>query len=175
MLVFDLQWLSLHWKILITWLSQFILLSVKLKKGCPISSHSLWLFSYLIETILIPVCDHLRDVLWEDMFKLSASAAASEFCEWVRTGNDVYIPDFKYQVKTHSSPWFSAAWVSATVRNHFFCLHQQNKSSEFKTKFRQACNRFKRVLEDARLVYANKTIRVHYFPETWLSALLANC
>ena len=25
--------------------------------------------------------DHLRDVLWEDIFKLSASAAASEFCE----------------------------------------------------------------------------------------------
>ena len=25
--------------------------------------------------------DHLKDVLWEDIFKLSASAAASEFCE----------------------------------------------------------------------------------------------
>ena len=27
--------------------------------------------------------DHLGDVPWEDIFKLSASAAASEFCEWV--------------------------------------------------------------------------------------------
>ena len=27
--------------------------------------------------------DYLRDVLWEDIFKLSASAAASEFCDWV--------------------------------------------------------------------------------------------
>ena len=27
--------------------------------------------------------DHLRDFPWEDIFKLSASAAASEFCEWV--------------------------------------------------------------------------------------------
>ena len=27
--------------------------------------------------------DHLRDVPWEDIFKLVASAAASEFCEWV--------------------------------------------------------------------------------------------
>ena len=26
--------------------------------------------------------DHLRDVRWEDIFKLSASAAASGFCEW---------------------------------------------------------------------------------------------
>ena len=27
------------------------------------------------------LCDHLRDVPWEDIFKISASAAASEFCE----------------------------------------------------------------------------------------------
>ena len=26
--------------------------------------------------------DHLRDVPWEDIFKLGASAAASEFCDW---------------------------------------------------------------------------------------------
>ena len=52
--------------------------------------------------------DHSRDVPWEDIFKLSASAAASEFCEWVQVGIDVYIPHQKYQVKPHSSPWFSA-------------------------------------------------------------------
>ena len=51
--------------------------------------------------------DHLRDVPWEGIFKLSASAAASEFCEWVKVGIDVYIPHRKYQVKPHSSPWFS--------------------------------------------------------------------
>ena len=45
--------------------------------------------------------DHLRDVPWEDIFKLSASAAASEFCEWVQVGIDVYIPRRKYQVKPH--------------------------------------------------------------------------
>ena len=27
--------------------------------------------------------DHLRDVPWEHIFKLSASTAACEFCEWV--------------------------------------------------------------------------------------------
>ena len=48
--------------------------------------------------------DHLRDVPWEDIFKLGASAAASEFCEWVQVGIDVYIPHRKYQVKPHSSP-----------------------------------------------------------------------
>ena len=34
--------------------------------------------------------DHLRDVPWEDIFKLSASAAATEFCDWVQVGIDVW-------------------------------------------------------------------------------------
>ena len=102
--------------------------------------------------------DHLRDVPWEDIFKLSASAAASEFCEWVQVGIDVYIPHRKYQVKPHSSPCFSAACAAAIVhRNHFFRLYQQNKSSESKVKFRQASNRCKRVLKAAKLSYATKT------------------
>ena len=110
--------------------------------------------------------DHLRDVPWEDIFKLGASAAASKFCEWVQVGIDVYIPHCKYQVKPHSSPWFSAACAAAIVhRNHFFCLYQQNKSSESKDKFRHASNRCKRVLEAAKLVYADKA-RVYHFPET---------
>ena len=29
-------------------------------------------------------CDHLRDSPWADIFKLSASAAASDFCEGFR-------------------------------------------------------------------------------------------
>ena len=59
--------------------------------------------------------DHFRDVPWEDIFKLGASAAASEFCEWVQVGIDVYIPHRKYQVKPHSSPWFSAVCAAAIV------------------------------------------------------------
>ena len=39
---------------------------------------------------------HFRDVPWDDIFKLSASAAASEFCEWVQVGINVYIPHRKY-------------------------------------------------------------------------------
>ena len=35
------------------------------------------------------------------IFKLSACAAASQFCEWVQVGIDVYIPHRKYQVKPH--------------------------------------------------------------------------
>ena len=50
------------------------------------------------------LCDHLRDLLWDDVFKLSASAGAREFCEWVQVGTDAYIPHCKYQVKPHASP-----------------------------------------------------------------------
>ena len=117
----------------------------------------------------------MRDVPWENIFKLGASGAASKFGEWVGVGTDVYIPHRKYQVKSLSSPWFSASCTAAIVhRNHFFCLYQKDKSSDSKVKFRQASNHCKRVLEAAKLAYANKT-RVHHFPETWLSGLLVNC
>ena len=75
----------------------------------------------------------------------------------VQVGIDVYIPHRKYQVKLHSSPWFSAACAAAIVhRNHFFRLYQQSKS-ESKVKLRQASNCCERVLEAAKLAYATKT------------------
>ena len=100
----------------------------------------------------------MRDVLREDIFELSASAAASEFCEWVQVGIDIY-SHRKYQIKPHSSPWFSAACAAAIVhRNHFFHLHQRNKSFESRVKFRQATiNRCKSVLEAAKRAHVNKT------------------
>ena len=63
------------------------------------------------------LCDLLRDVPWEDVSKLKwiASAPASEFCEWVQVRIDVYISHLKYQVKPHSSRWFSAACAAAIV------------------------------------------------------------
>ena len=78
--------LSLHW------------LSNKLKIGCPVSSRG---FNYS-RADWGGLCDHLRDIPWENNFKLSAFAAASEFCEWVQVGIDVYIPYRKYQVKPDS-------------------------------------------------------------------------
>ena len=71
--------------------------------------------------------DYLRDTPCEDIFKLSASAAASEFCELIQVGIDVYIPHRWYQVKPHSSPWCLAACDAAIIhRNYFFHLYQQN-------------------------------------------------
>ena len=60
--------------------------------------------------------DHLRDDPLEDIFKLGASAAAGEFCQWGQIEIDLYIyiyiyiyiytyiPYRKYQVRPHSSP-----------------------------------------------------------------------
>ena len=65
-------------------------------------SNSKWdsLFHHIVSDYSFPdwdgLCDHLIDVPWEDIFKLSASAAASEFCEWVQVGIDGYIPHRKY-------------------------------------------------------------------------------
>ena len=75
------------------------------------------------------LCDNLKDVLWEDIFELSASAA-SEFCELVQFGIDVYISHHKYQVKRHLSPWFSAACAAAIAhRNYFFIVVYNNRKT----------------------------------------------
>ena len=66
------------------------------------------------------LCDHLRDVPWEDIF-----------CESVQVGIDVYIPHCKYQVKPHSSACFSAAYAVVIVhRNHFFDGSGEKSSSK---------------------------------------------
>ena len=64
------------------------------------------------------------------------------FCDWFQVGINVYIPHRKYQVKPHSSLWFSAACVASIVhRNHCFRLYQLDTSSDSKVKLRQASNR----------------------------------
>ena len=64
---------------------------------------------------------HLRDAPQEEIFKLSVSATATEFCEWVQGGIDVYILYYKYQVKPHSSPRFSTTCAATIVhKNRFF-------------------------------------------------------
>ena len=80
----------------------------------------------------------MRDVTWEDIFKLSASTAR-EFCEWVQVGIDAPIP---HRIDVHIA---------------LFCLYQKGKSSESKVKFRKASNCCKRFLEATKLAYANKT------------------
>ena len=72
---FVLQWLSHHWEILIMLLSQFPLTfqeqDAQFHRIAYDHSCADW----------DGLCDHLRDLPWEDIFKVSASAAASEFRE----------------------------------------------------------------------------------------------
>ena len=154
MVVFVLQWLSFHWETLIILLSVSIDFQSKSQQDVPFY-HAAYEYSRVDWDSLH---DHLRDVPWEDIFKLGASAAASEFCERLQVRIDVYIPHCMYQVKPNSSPWFSASCAATIVhRNRFFCLYQNNKPSESKVKFRQARKRCKRVLEAVKFAYANKT------------------
>ena len=117
MLVFVLQWLRLHWELLII----FVSVSIDFPSNSQRDAQFYWIaYDYSCADWNI-LCDHLRDVSWEDIFKLTASAAFSEFC--FQVGIDVYILHRKYQVKPHSSPWFSTACAAAIVhRNHFFHL-----------------------------------------------------
>ena len=76
---------------------------------------------------------HLKDVRWENICKLAASVLASELCEWVQIGFDVYSSCCKYQVEPHSLPWFSAVFAAAMAhRSYFIRLWQHDKS--FMTK-----------------------------------------
>ena len=95
----------------------------KLQKGAPFHYTA---FDYS-GTDLYGSCDYLRNVPGEDISKLGASAAATEFCEWVLVVVAVYIPFHKYHAKPYSSPWFSAALAAVIAhRNHFFHLYQQS-------------------------------------------------
>ena len=72
----------------------------------------------------------MRDAPWDDIFKLGASPAASDFCELAQLVL-IYIPHRKYQIKPHLSPWFSSACSAAIVhRNHILHLYQMDKSPD---------------------------------------------
>ena len=72
--------------------------------------------------------DHLRDVPWHDIFKHGATYAAKEITEWVEISIDCYIPHRKFQLKPHSSPWFTPSCATAIAHpNHYF--HQYNRNA----------------------------------------------
>ena len=99
--------------VLLFWISFFLLMLVYVQNGFPLSRN----FDHVVVSVAIdfPVNSkqgvlfhrivygyshanwdglrgYLRDVLWQDIFKLSASAAASEFCKWVQVGINLYTP-----------------------------------------------------------------------------------
>ena len=77
---------SLHWKILIM-----------LSSGFPSNSTEDAPF-HCITFDSDSLYDHLRDISWENVFKLVSSAVIVDFCGWVLVGIDVYVHR-KYQAK----------------------------------------------------------------------------
>ena len=69
--------------------------------------------------------DYLRDLPWEATFKLSASAAASEFCEWVQVGIDVSSIIVPGQTSLISMAFSCLCCCHTAIvhRNHFFRLY----------------------------------------------------
>ena len=125
MLEFVLQWISLHWEILIMFV-------VSVSIDFPSNSTQDALFHHIAYDFFRAdwdgLCEHLRNVPWEDVFKLGASAAISELREWDQVGVYVYVPHLKYQAKPHTSPWFSADCAAAIIpRNQFLvCTNRIN-------------------------------------------------
>ena len=102
--------------------------------------------------------DLLRNVPWGNIFKHYVTYAAKEISEWIGTGIDCFIPHRKFQLKPHSSPWFTPSCAAAIAhRNHFFHQYHRNMSAENKKLFRDSRNHCKRVLEEAKSNYAEAT------------------
>lgn len=125
------------------------------------------------------LCNHLRDLPWEHIFKLGISETAAEFCNWIQVGIDVYIPHHKYQVNHRSSPWFFAADVAAIAHgNHLDSMHQRNISAVFESKLIRNFSRLlivtKGFLNLTNILMLIKHVSAP-IPRNIVRAILANC
>lgn len=102
--------------------------------------------------------DFIRDAPWNEVFALGGDECAAECASWIQAGIESFVPSRKFQMKPHSSPWFSPACAAALAhRNHFFHIHQREKSKESKRNFSAARNECKRVIEAAKSQYTQRT------------------
>ena len=102
--------------------------------------------------------DHLRDVPWSDIFSHDTTVAAKELSEWVEIGIDCYIPHRKFQLKPHSSPWFTPSCAAAIAhRNHYFHRYHRDATPDNKKLFNDSRNHCKRVITEAKSSYAEAT------------------
>ena len=98
--------------------------------------------------------DHLRDVPWLDIFMHDATYTAK-----VKIGIDCYIPHRMFQLKHHSSPWFTPCAAAIAHLNHYFHQYNRNVTPKNKKLFCDSHNHCTRVLKDARSNYAETAIR----------------
>ena len=89
----------------------------------------------------------------------------------MQIGIDLHIPHRKYQVKYHSFSLFSAGSATPIARgiSSFVQVYSVNPL-RLKAKFSHTVNLCKRILENIKLIYANKT-KVYYFLEATFSQL----
>ena len=83
LLVFVTEWLSLLWEALIMLLSWFQLTFLQTQKGMPLLIVQLMVILVLTGTTFVIIWE-----IWEDILKVSVSAAA-EICDWVQIGTDL--------------------------------------------------------------------------------------
>ena len=103
------------------------------QKGIPLFIAQLMTIFLLIGNVFL--------ITWEifhggDIFRLvswSVSPAATEFCEWVQVGTDVYVPHGEYQIKPHSSTsllWYLIEITSLVFTNIVNLLHLKLSSDK---------------------------------------------
>ena len=125
-------------------LSQFPLTFHNIDNGMPCFITLLMTPLVLIGMVFMIIWEMFHGrISWNSLFLLLLVNFVSGF----RLGL-MFIFHKMYQVKSHSSPWFSVVCAAAIVhRNHSFCFYQKDKSSESKVKFRLASNCCKSFLE----------------------------
>ena len=77
-MIFFLQWHSASWETLIMFLSQFPLTTLQTREVDFPFHYTAYDYSLADQDGL---CGQLRDIPWEDIFKPSVSAAATDICE----------------------------------------------------------------------------------------------
>ena len=98
-------------------------------------------------------------VPWLDIFRNDSTCAAKEITEWVEIAIDCYIPHRTFQLKPHSSPWFTSFCAAAIAhRNHYFHQYHRNATPENKKLFCDSRNHCKRVLKATRRSVASQLI-----------------
>ena len=155
-LVFVLQWLSLHGKILIMLLPQFLLTFIQIQSGCSFPWHSSLFSCWLGRSVMIWEILHGRIHLnWVFLLLLLLLNFASR----CRLELMLY----------SSSKIFGQPLCCLYCLRCLSCCYCSYKFP----LLRQASNPCKTILQAAKLAYANK-IRVYHFPQNTMSWLLGN-
>ena len=102
--------------------------------------------------------DFIRDIPLDQIMSLKAEQCAREISSWIQAGIDAFIPCRKFQARPNSSPWFSPACAAAIAhRNHYFHTYKSQPNAENRDLLRKASNSCKRVLNNAKSSYADRT------------------